>query len=95
MNTKYDVATNSFKPWSIKKIKNSDVLFGVQNWGGETTDFPGDLIGAEIINIGVVLNHNLENGFLIDYLPSGCKKVRRIVFCSTELGIWIEGKCKL
>ena len=87
----WDEATESYKNYPVKRIKDSDIESGQV----DCYKLPDDIIGSTILNIGTVCNHRLENPFLIDYLPKNCTKPRRIVICSTDLGMWLEGKAKL
>lgn len=91
MSEIYNPDTNDFEPLDLSKLDVKPYLRGYL--GSKGQDFPLDLIGAEIINIGCVFN--LENGFVIDYLPKNSNQIERLVMCSTELGMWIEGKANL
>jgi hypothetical protein len=82
---------------SIKKLDIHPNLHGYIGTVGAS--LPGDLVGATIVQIGCAWKlengRDLENGFVIDYIPVGEKKTQRLVICSTELGMWIEGQCTL
>jgi hypothetical protein len=77
-----------------KKLRTLKVEPFIRGYlGSQGEALPKDLIGAKIIYIGCA--YQLENGFVIDYIPVGAEKTQRLVICSTELGMWIEGKCTL
>jgi hypothetical protein len=53
--------------------------------------FPGDMIGATILEIGQPADLKLEGGGLsILYMPRGQQNPKRIDLEFTELGMWIH-----
>lgn len=58
---------------------------------GRRDSFDADLIGSKIIGFGTIPDSDLEGGGLvIDYVPEGQVKSRRIIFEFNELGMWIS-----
>lgn len=58
---------------------------------GRHDDFPADLIGATIVQMGTIPERKAEGGGLvIDYRPNGGESVRRALFAFNELGMWVE-----
>jgi hypothetical protein len=75
----------------------TDQKFGVSPYlprffEGQEEVFPPDLQGAVILQIGrPVPAQDLEGGgLIIDYLPTGATKPRRLVLAFNECGMWVE-----
>ena len=53
---------------------------------------PEKILGAEIRKFGTVPKElDVEGGGLsIEYIPTGEKELRRIIFAFNELGLWVE-----
>jgi hypothetical protein len=64
--------------------------------GSRTTElaerFPSDIYESKIVSIGTPASYtDLEGGgLIIDYIPSGCTRLRRLVLAFNDLGMWIE-----
>jgi hypothetical protein len=90
----------------IDDLSRADVLPNLPNYfhpedGGP---LPAGLVGARIVRFGTLPGATREaredrpegGGLVIDYVPEGKKKVRRVVFGFNENGMWVvfEGKTK-
>ena len=58
----------------------------------EGRDVPLGLLGSEILAFGTAKKWDKRpegGGLVIDYLPKGCRKARRVVLAFNELGMWV------
>lgn len=61
-----------------------------------TTPYPPDLLGAELLRFGMPdTEHDRPEGggLIVEYLPKGGTRARRMVLGFNELGMWLEGVC--
>jgi hypothetical protein len=90
----------------IEDLSRADVLPNLPNYfhPEDGDPLPAGLVGARIVRFGTLprTTHGTPDGqpegggLVVDYVPEGKKKVRRVVFGFNENGMWVvfEGKTK-